>query len=187
MMKILGICCSPRWHGNTEVMLQESLAKAQEAGADVELVTLAGKTLSPCDGCTSCRKTGECHIKDDLQDIYPKLLEAEGIIFGTPVYFGTVSAQAKILLDRTYVFLEEHKLRNKVAGVVVTTRRLGATSAFAVLSIFFNVHRMIMVGLAVGFSGTEKGKLKDHESAMAEAGALGRATVRRIQSYSIPS
>ena len=187
MMKILGICCSPRLRGNTETMLQEALAKAQEEGAEVELVTLAGKTISPCDGCNSCRKTGECHIKDDLQDIYPKLLEADGIIFGTPVYMGTVCAQAKMLIDRTYVWLEARKLRNKAAGLVVTARRVGTTSAFAVFTIFFNIHRMIMVGLAVGFSGTEKGKLKDHERGMADAGALGKATVRRIQSYSIPN
>ena len=185
-MKVLGICCSPRLHGNTEILLETSLAKAREEGADVELVTLAGKTISLCDGCSSCRKTGECHIKDDMQDIYTKLLEADGIIIGTPVYFGTVCAQAKALIDRTYVFGEGRKLRNKVAGVVVTTRRVGATSASTVFHVFFNLQRMIMVGVAIGFGGTEKGEIRDDERGMADASALGRATVRRIQSYRIP-
>lgn len=104
-MEILGTVCSPRTHGNTETLVQALLAKAQEEGAEIELVTLAGKTISPCDACESCRKTGKCHIKDDMQDIYTKRLEADGIIFSSPVYYWSVSAQAKALIDRTYAFL----------------------------------------------------------------------------------
>ena len=170
-MKVLGIVCSPRLHGNTEILVQASLAKAQEEGAEIELVTLAGKTIAPCDSCYSCRKTDKCHIKDDMQDIYTKLLEADGIIFGTPVYFGTVCAQAKALIDRSYVFLGEHKLRNKVAGVVVTTGRLGGTSAFTVFSVFSNVQRMIIVGVAIGFGGAEKGQIRNDKRGMASAEA----------------
>ena len=70
MIKVLGICCSPRLHGNTEILVQESLAKAQGVGAEIELVRLAGKTIAPCDGCLSCRQTKVCRIKDDMQDIY---------------------------------------------------------------------------------------------------------------------
>ena len=82
-MKILGIVCGPRLRGNTEIILQESLDAAQEEGAEIELVTLAGKTIMPCDSCLSCDETKECRIKDDMQDIYIELLEADGIIFGT--------------------------------------------------------------------------------------------------------
>ena len=185
-MKVLGIVCSPRRGGNTELLLQDSLAKAQEAGAEVELVTLAGKTIAPCDGCYSCRNTGKCHIKDDMQAIYTKLLEADGIIFGTPVYFGTVCAQAKALIDRTFLFSAERRLRNKVAGVVVTTDRLGGTSAFTVFSVFCNVQRMIMVGNAIGFGGAEKGEIRNDKRGIAMAEALGTAIVRRVQSYKIP-
>ena len=186
-MKVLGIVCSPRLHGNTEIMVQESLAEAQQAGAEVELFTLAGKTIAPCDGCLSCQRTKECHIKDDMQDVYIKLLEADGIIFGTPVYFATVSAQAKALIDRSLIFLEEYKLRNKVAGAVMTADRTGVTSALAVFSIFFNLHRMIMAGAAFGFSGSKKGGIRNDKTGMAQAKALGRAVVRRIHCYKIPS
>ena len=185
-MKVLGIVCSPRLHGNTEILVQASLAKAQEEGAETELVTLAGKTISPCDGCASCHETGECHINDDMQDIYPKLLEADGIIFGTPVYFWSLTAQAKALIDRTFIFSAERKLRNKVAGVVVTEGRAGGVSAVAVFNGFFLLQQMIMVGEAIGFGGPKEGAIKDDERGMARAEELGKSIVRYIQSGKIP-
>jgi len=186
-MKILGIVCSPRTHGNTEILVQASLAKAQEEGAEIELVPLAGKTIAPCDACYSCRKTGKCHIKDDMQDIYTKLLEADGIIFGTPVYYWSVSAQAKVLIDRTFLFSAKHELRNKAAGVVVTLERLGATSALAVFNSFFTLQQMIMVGRAIGIGGIEKEEVKKDERGMTEAESLGETIVKYIQSHKIPS
>jgi len=173
MMKVLGIVCSPRLHGNTEILVRESLAKAREEGAEIELVTLAGKTISPCDGCESCRKTKKCHIKDDMQDIYTKLLDADGIIFGTPVYFWTVTAQAKALIDRTFVFpREEGKLEGKAAAVVAVGERQGTTGAFAVFSGFFNLKKMIMIGSASGF-GDKKGEVKNDTRGITDARALG--------------
>jgi len=190
-MKVLGVCCSPRKRGNTEVMLQEALAVARGAGADVEFLTIAGKDIKHCDACETCRKTDRCHIEDDMQDIYPKLLEADGIIFGTPVYFWSVSAQAKTIIDRTAVFAHKNTLRGKVAGVVVTTARAGATSAFTVFNNFFNLQRMIMAGGAIGFSpvasphGLDEGFLRGGVSndmlGMDEARALGKIVVRHIK------
>ena len=123
-----------------------------------------------------------------MQDIYPKLLEADGVIFGTPVYFWTVSAQAKTLIDRTYVLYgrtevgADRRLRNKIAGVVVTTTRQGGTSALTVFSSFLILQRMTMVGGVMGFGGPEKGKIRQDEKGMTDAAALGKAIVRRIQS-----
>ncbi len=180
-MKILGISCSPRKQGNTETMVRASLAKAQEDGAEIELVTLAGKTVSPCDGCYSCQRTGECHVKDDMQDIYPKFIEADGIILGTPVYFWSVSAQAKALIDRTLAVSMERTLRNKAAGAVIAQGRNGSTGALATLNSFFIAHRMVIIGNAVGF-GSEKGAVEGDEVGMRGAGALGRAMVRYLKS-----
>ena len=184
-MKVLGIVCSPRLHGNTEILVQTSLAKAQEEGAETELVSLAGKTILPCDACYSCRKTGTCHVKDDMQEIYNKLLEADGIIFGTPVYFWSVSAQAKALIDRTFVFSPERRLRNKAVGVVVTLGRTGSSSAWAVFNNFFTGQKMIMVGRAAGFGGPKKGVIKKDERGMTDAEALGETMVKYIQSHKI--
>lgn len=184
-MKVLGIVCSPRLHGNTEILIQTSLAKAQEGGANIELVTLAGKTISPCDACYSCKQTGRCHIKDDMQDIYTKLLEADGVIFGTPVYYWSASAQAKALIDRTFVFREKRNLRGKAAGVVAVQTLRGAIGALTVFTNLFILQKMIMVGSAIGF-GSEKGEVRHDKRGMAEAEALGKSIVEYLQSRKIP-
>ncbi len=186
-MKILGIVCSPRPRGNTEILVQTSLAKAEEQGAEIELVTLAGKNISPCDACYSCRQTGKCHIKDDMQDIYTKLLEADGIIFGTPVYYWNVTAQAKALIDRSFVFSTNHELRDKAAGVVITMGRTGSASALAGFNGFIALQRMVMVRYALGFGGQEKGIVKQDERAMREAETVGETIVRYIQAQKIPA
>lgn len=192
-MKVLGICCSGRLHGNTELLLQEALDSAREMGAEVELVALAGKHIVPCDGCETCREEGKgCHIKDDIQDIYPKIAEADGIIYGTPVYHRSVTGQAKILIDRSGGLSRYGRsvLRGKVGGVVVTTGRVGATSALSVFNSFFR-HTMINAGAAMGFTSSmtedkvkhraPKDIIKNDKVAMREGRDLGRAVVRRIE------
>ena len=78
-MKILAISCSPRSNGNTVAMLAEVLAAAQEAGAEVELYSVAGKDIQPCDGCWTCVETGRCHKDDDTETLIGKMLAADGI------------------------------------------------------------------------------------------------------------
>lgn len=184
-MKVLGIVCSPRLRGNTEIMVQEALAKAQEEGAEIELLTLAKKNIAPCDACESCRKTGKCHIEDDMQDIYDKLLQADGIIFGSPVYYWNVTAQAKALIDRTYLFSKEYKLKGKATGVIGVGERLGITDVFAAFTSFFYLQRMIPVGFAAGF-GDKKGEVRDKSAVnirgMKEARMLGSNIVSFIRS-----
>ena len=91
-MKILGIVGSPRKGGNTEILVEEALTATREAGAQTEIILLADKNIAGCDGCGSCFETGVCKIKDDMQSIYPQLEAADAIIFGSPVYFGGVTA-----------------------------------------------------------------------------------------------
>ena len=190
-MKVLGIVCSPRKGGNTEVMVRTALDKAQQGGAETELISLVGKTISPCDACFSCEKTGKCHIKDDMQDIYQKLLEADGIVFGTPVYFWNVSAQAKALIDRTYSLYGKNGLRNKAAGVVVTEQRSGSANAIAAFNGFFTTQKMIMVGWADGISGDEgyanKEAVRKDKKGMMRAEALGEKMVGYLKSGKIPA
>ena len=179
-MKVLGIVCSPRRHGNTEILVQEALKSAEEAGAEVEMFTIAGKTIFPCDACESCSETGKCHIKDDMQPLYGKMLEADGIIFGSPVWMWTVCAQALIILNRTHVFGREKRLRNKVGAAVIAPGRAGGTSAFSVFNNYFNRRRMICAGGAIGF-GFGKGDVRKDEQGLHEARSVGRAVVRYIK------
>ena len=142
-MKILGICCSPRKAGNTELLIEKALEGARAAGAETELYRMAGRDIRPCDGCSSCRKTGVCHIQDDMQEVYEKMAAADGIIFGTPVYFYSMDAQAKTLIDRTFSMNRpESSLENKVGGVITVAGSLGLIDAIKDLYFFIVVRRM---------------------------------------------
>ena len=66
----MGIVCSPRKEGNTEILIKEALKGTEEPEAETELIRIADLKISPCDGCESCHKEGECRIKDDMQEIY---------------------------------------------------------------------------------------------------------------------
>ncbi|MFC1992401.1 flavodoxin family protein [Chloroflexota bacterium] len=171
-MNILGVMCSPRKWGNSWLLLEEALSGAKEHGANTEMVTLVEMELLPCDGCFTCQKTQHCHIKDDMRDIYPKVLAADGIIFATPVYFLNVSGQAKIFIDRLYPLYREYKLANKVGGTIAVATRLGLSQVWNFFDFFFAINGMIAADFVAGF-GTEKGDVKRDKHAMKAARELG--------------
>jgi len=185
-MKVLGIVCSARKGGNTEILVKEALASAQKAGADTELFSVIKKNIAPCDGCSSCLKTGVCHIQDDMQSLYQQMEAADAIIFGSPVYFGSVSAQAKAIMDRTFPLYVNMKLKGKVAAPILAVRRVGAGQTRNLLFGFFIAHGMLPVRGAIGY-GREKGEVKEGAggspglSAMEEAKKVGTDTVEMVQ------
>jgi multimeric flavodoxin WrbA len=189
MMKVLGIVCSPRKEGNTEIMVKEALASAHEAGARTDLFLVADKTISPCDGCHSCFDTDMCKIKDDMQPLYRQMEAADAIIFGTPVYFHNVSAQAKAIMDRTFLFLGSMRLKGKIAAPVVALRRVGAGQTRNLLYGYFIAQGMIPVRGAIGY-GPEKGEVREGVggsrdlSAMEEARSVGTEIVQLLQRLS---
>lgn len=101
-MKVLGIYGSPRKGGNSDLLLDEALKGAEAAGAEVSSIRcwMPGMKLSGCIECGSCDETGECVLADDMQEIYPKLVEADVIILSVPMFFYGPPAQAKALMDR---------------------------------------------------------------------------------------
>ncbi|MHB0859141.1 MAG: flavodoxin family protein [Anaerolineae bacterium] len=101
-MKVLAFHGSPRVGGNTESMVAEVLRGAREAGAEVEMIALNKLDISPCQACEACKKTGRCRIQDDMQPLYDKILEADALVLGTPIYFWGPSAQLKRFIDRWY-------------------------------------------------------------------------------------
>lgn len=98
--KIIAIYGSPRRKGNTAALLKKAVAGARDAGADVEEIVLRDLKLSPCLEIYGCLQAGECAIKDDFQDVRDKILDAQGLILASPVFFYTVSSHTKILMDR---------------------------------------------------------------------------------------
>ena len=188
-MKILGLVCSPRKEGNTEILISTALASAQEAGAETEMLHVADLDIAPCDACGACMSDGVCIVEDDMQTVYEKLDEADGLIFGTLVYFMNVSAQAKAIIDRTYACLRKGSLRGKVAAVLVAARRVGAGQVLSLMYPYLTAQRMIIAGGGIGY-GREKGEVKEGPgmspifSALEEASAVGRGVVKRIKSLS---
>ena len=100
VLKILGISTSPRPKGNSDLLLRQALSGAEQAGAQVEYVRLCDYKIEGCRECYACSATGRCQVRDDYQPILDKMLQADRIIFATPVFFMTVPAQAKLLIDR---------------------------------------------------------------------------------------
>jgi multimeric flavodoxin WrbA len=176
-MKILGISCSPRKGGNTETLVRAALDAAQADGAGVEFYSVIGKNIGFCDGCYACRKTGQCHIKDDMPELFDKMLGADGILFGAPVYFWDINAQAKAIIDRTFQVSAQRNFRNKAAGAIVNAGRYGTSAAVSTLYQFFSGHRMVIIGQAIGY-GNDKGVVKDNPATMAGVAGMARSMVR---------
>jgi multimeric flavodoxin WrbA len=143
-MKILGISASARKDGNTVAMLNEALKAAKADGAEVELFSVAGKDIKGCEGCWSCMKTGKCKINDDVAVLFEKMLAADGIIFGAPVYFWGMTSQAKAIIDRTISLNKPGRnLANKVWSVVTSAGSLGMVDVLKDLS-FYAVQRRLL-------------------------------------------
>ena len=99
-IKVLGISTSPRLNANSDLLLRRALAGAESAGAETEYLRLRDLNIAPCIECNSCYKNGACVVEDDYQMLSSKMLEADRLIFATPIFFMTVCAQAKALIDR---------------------------------------------------------------------------------------
>jgi multimeric flavodoxin WrbA len=177
-MKILGIVGSPRKNGNTEILMKEALRVARDAGCETEMFLMSEKQVAPCDACGTCFEVGSCVVQDDMQELYELMERSEGIIIGSPVYFGSVSAQTKAIMDRMFALLGRRALKDKVAGALVVTRRVGAIQARSLIYTFCIAQGMLVAGGAIGY-GREPGDVLTgvgggiEMSAMEEARLLG--------------
>lgn len=100
MKHILAVYGSPRRNGNTANLLEAAVRGARDAGAAVEEVVLRDLKMSPCLEIYGCKKTGRCVIKDDFQKLYDDLIGCDGLMLASPIFFYTVSAHTKIMMDR---------------------------------------------------------------------------------------
>ena len=99
MVKVLGIMGSPRFGGNSDLLLDSALAGAGEGGAEIEKITICDLNIAPCKECLACDITGECVQADDMRSLYPKLVEADRLFLASPIFFMGISAQIKALID----------------------------------------------------------------------------------------
>jgi multimeric flavodoxin WrbA len=177
-MKILGISCSPRKSGNTVILLEEALGGAQKEGAEIELFSVAGKDIKPCDGCWACVRTGKCHIKDDMESLCDKMVEADGIIFGTPVYVYAMTGQAKTLMDRMLpLSVPGRSLANKVGGVIVVAGSIGLIDPAKDFYFMMVMKKMVPANLVAVYA-SNKGDACEMKQGMQAAHNLGREMVQ---------
>jgi len=185
MVKVIGIVGSPRVGGNTETLVREALEAAAGEGAEVELIRLAGKDVKPCDGCRLCKEKKECQIKDGFQPIFDRMVEADGIILSSPVYFGSATPQIKALIDRAgYLSGAMGRVfENKVGGPIVVARRAGQNFTIAQLMFFFLEQGMIIPGSTywnIAF-GKEKGEVAKDEEGLRTVRNFGKRMVWLIR------
>jgi len=148
LVKIIGIVGSPRTDGNTAFLVETALKSAEEVGAETEIINLSSATLEPCIACDICKATGECAIYDDMGEIIEKLMDADGMIIGSPVYFGSVTSQLKMFIDRSRPLRGSFKLRNKIGGAIAVgaSRNGGQESTIATIHDFLLIHDAVVVG-----------------------------------------
>lgn len=163
-MKVVGICGSPR-KGNSEWMLTKLLEEVAKAGADTELILLREKDIKGCDGCLTCEvggkeRKGVCSIQDDMQQMYSKLIEADALAFGTPVYFEMLSGLLKNFMDRTCPIWPRLELK-LVVGVAVAEENIG--KAVENLRTYSSVCGMRWVGHVTALAKTPKQVSKDRD------------------------
>ena len=179
-MKVLAINGSPRKNGNTAMLIDSVLAELKKEGIDTERVQIGGKAIHGCTACIKCFEKQDLHCiinKDPLNDIVYKMVEADGIIIGSPTYFANVSTEIKALIDRAgLVGLANGNLfRRKVGAAVVAVRRAGATNTFDAINKFFFINQMMVPGssywnLGIGLG---EGEVKDDEEGMRTMQDLG--------------
>jgi len=147
-MKVLLISGSPKPNGNTAQLLQECVKVIQEAGVEAEIVSFAGKKIEAFIACMKCSKTGECGLDDGLNEIIGKIKQSEGLIVGTPVYFGTARGDVMCALQRIgYVSRNNGNfLAGKVGGPIAVARRGGQTLTLQEMLMFFLINDMIVPG-----------------------------------------
>src|SRR4030042_5922371 len=179
-MKVLGINCSPRKGGNTEILIKEVFRSLEENGVKTEFFQLGGKKVNGCIACMKCRKAkdGKCHQKNDvLNKVILKMVKADAIIIGSPTYFSDLSTEAKALIDVAGYSLRGagHPLRKKIGAAVISVRRTGAIHAFDSINHFFLINEMIIPGSSywnIGIAG-QKGEVVNDEEGMRTMKEIG--------------
>ena len=188
-MKVVAFNGSPRRGGNTEILLKRVLEPIAEAGIETEFVQVGGKAIRGCTACGKCfeNKNKKCVLTaDPVNDYIAKMIEADGMIFGSPSYFSCMTAELKALTDRAgYVaYGNDRMFSRKIGAGVVAQRRGGATSVLDSINHMFLMSRMIVPGSTYwNFGvGRDKGDVENDAEGMANMQDLGETIAWLIKS-----
>lgn len=180
-MKVVAFNGSARRDGNTTILLKTVLDELGREGIETELVPLAGKNLQGCIACYKCfeNKNQRCAVeKDEMNEYIEKMIEADGILLGSPTYFADVTANMKALIERCGMVSRANgdMFKRKAGAAVVAVRRAGASHVFSSLNFFFLIGQMIIPGssywnIAIG---REPGEVGNDQEGMLTMVNLGK-------------
>lgn len=180
-MKVVAFNGSPRVNGNTHQALEVVLAELGKEGVDTQLIDICREDLRPCRACGSCgrNKDERCVLADDRLNEYVQLMkEADGIIIGSPVYFGNMTAQTKAFVDRAFFVGRANgdMFRRKVGAAVAVNRRAGALDTFNEINKLFLISQMIVPGSSYWNVATalKPGDIASDEEGLQTMRTLGR-------------
>lgn len=180
--QILGIVGSPRRNGNTEILIDEVLRGAEEAGALSEKVILNELNITPCQACDACQKNNKCVLQDDMQGLLEQMEHSQVWVLGTPVYYWGPTAQFKAFIDRWYGI----KQRIFEGRRVILAIPLGAGDAsFArytvgMLTDALNWQKTKLVATVLALGAFGLGAVRRHTDVLAAAHRAGREAVKRL-------
>lgn len=179
-MKVIGFNGSPRKDGNTAALMGVLLREIEKEGIEIELVQLSAKEIHGCIACYRCfeNKDRRCAVRNDAANEYiEKMLEAEGVVLGSPSYFQDVTAEMKALIDRAgFVGLANGKMyRDKVGALLSCFRRTGGVHTIETMNHLFFSNEFVVAGRALCVARDRGDAARDEEGVQA-AVTLGRRT-----------
>lgn len=149
-MKVLDINGSARKDSHTTRLMKYIFEELNKEGIETKLITLYDKKINPCHACWACQGRKNCVYQDDFHDVFNQMMEADGMILGSPVYMANISSSMQALLERAAVVLDVNKenlsMKYKVGASIVSLRRGGGLNAVDAMNHFFLNHEMIVVG-----------------------------------------
>ena len=188
-MKVVAFFGSPRIGGNTDILLQEALKPIKAEGHEVVQFNLNVMNIRPCQDCGGCAKTGICVIGDGMQDVYHAIRTGERFIVASPIFFYTVSAQTKIMMDRCQAFwCEKYLLQKDIPagphgrkGLLLVAAGMQKEDAVkcadTVAKIFFRTISVPKHEMVSALGADAKGDVLGHPAALKEAFAAGKRLV----------
>ena len=188
MTRVLGIVGSPRRNGNTDVLVSRVLEGAAQAGAKVDTLFLADHAIRECDGCHLCWQGQHCPRADDMAQIFPRIIEANAFVFGTPVYWYGPTGLMKLFIDR-FVFFNTPGNRGLIAGkpaaVVVPYEDTDPETVRPVVEFFERCFQYLQIrpGGALTVPGvTARGEVSKKPDVLQAAFDLGCSLVSQVHS-----
>ena len=179
-MKVIAFNGSARRDGNTSILIRHACDELGNEGIETEVVSLAGKPLRGCTACGMCYKNKDkrCIIDDGMNAYIEKMIAADGVILGSPVYFSDITSELKALIDRAgYVGKANGGMfRRKAGAAIIAVRRAGAIHAFDSINHFFLISEMVIPGSSywnIGI-GREKGEVDADNEGVSTMKILGK-------------